>query len=45
MKEFIPVGLFGISHHTASVEIREKAALSEVGQKEAIQAFLPIIER
>ncbi len=37
MKEFIPVGLFGISHHTASVEIREKAALSEVGQKEAIQ--------
>lgn len=37
MNEFIPVGLFGISHHTASVEIREKATLSETSQKEAIQ--------
>ena len=29
MSDQIPLGLIGISHKTASVEIREKVALSE----------------
>lgn len=40
MNEFIPVGIFGISHHTASVEAREKAALNEVQQKDAVQKIV-----
>ncbi len=35
MNPFIPIGLFGISHHTAPVEVREKASL-DAGQQEDI---------
>ena len=37
MKDQIPLGLIGISHKTAPVEVREKVALSEEEQKMAIQ--------
>ena len=33
----IPVGLFGISHRTAPVDIRDHVALNEEEQKSAIQ--------
>lgn len=36
MSNRIPLGLIGISHHTAPVELREKVALSEEEQKLAI---------
>lgn len=36
MSDQIPLGLIGISHKTATVEVREKAALSEGEQKDAI---------
>ena len=37
MSDQIPLGLIGISHKTASVEIRERVALSEEEQKLAIR--------
>lgn len=37
MSDQIPLGLIGISHKTAPVEVREKVALSEEEQKTAIQ--------
>ncbi len=36
MSNRIPLGIIGISHHTAPVELREKVALSEEEQKMAI---------
>jgi len=32
----VPIGVLGISHHTASVEIREQVAISEEEQKEVL---------
>jgi glutamyl-tRNA reductase len=40
MSDQIPLGLIGISHRTAPVEVREKAALSEDEQKLAIRHFM-----
>ncbi len=40
MSNQIPLGLIGISHKTASVEVREKVALSEDEQKTAIRQFI-----
>ena len=40
MDTFIPVGLFGISHHTAPVETREKASLNEEQQKDIIPKII-----
>ena len=37
MSDQIPLGLIGISHKTAPVEVREKVALSEEEQRTAIQ--------
>lgn len=37
MSDRIPLGLIGISHKTAPVEIREKIALSEDEQREAVK--------
>jgi glutamyl-tRNA reductase len=37
MKEQIPVCIFGISHHTAPVEIREKVALNTEEQKSVLK--------
>jgi len=37
MSDQIPLGLIGISHKTASVEVREKVALSEEEQKVAVK--------
>jgi glutamyl-tRNA reductase len=36
----IPLGLFGISHRTAPVEIRDRVALNEEEQKKAITSIL-----
>lgn len=41
MKNHLPVGIIGISHKTAPVEIRDQVALNEAEQKEAV---LKIIE-
>jgi len=40
MSDQIPLGLIGISHKTAPVEIREKVALSEEEQKTAIRHII-----
>jgi len=40
MSDQIPLGLIGISHKTAPVEIREKVALSEEEQKTAIRHIM-----
>jgi glutamyl-tRNA reductase len=40
MSERIPLGLIGISHKTAPVELREKVALSEDEQKVAIRQIV-----
>jgi len=40
MSNQIPLGLIGISHKTAPVEIREKVALSEEEQKKAIGTII-----
>lgn len=40
MSDQIPLGLIGISHKTAAVEIREKVALSEEEQKVAIKYLI-----
>ncbi len=40
MSNQIPLGLIGISHKTASVEVREKVALSEDEQKTVIRQFI-----
>ncbi len=40
MSNRIPLGLIGISHKTAPVEIREKVALSEEEQKTAIRQII-----
>ena len=37
MSNRIPLGLIGISHKTASVEVREKVALSEEERKTALR--------
>lgn len=39
MSDRIPLGVIGISHHTAAVEVREKVALSEIEQSVAIKYF------
>jgi glutamyl-tRNA reductase len=44
MSSRIPLGLIGISHRTASVEVREKVALSEDEQKTAIRQIIDIFE-
>jgi glutamyl-tRNA reductase len=40
MSDQIPLGLIGISHKTAPVELREKVALSEEEQKEAVRQIM-----
>ena len=40
MSDKIPLGLIGISHNTASVEIREKVALSEEEQKFVVRHII-----
>jgi glutamyl-tRNA reductase len=40
MSDQIPLGLIGISHKTASVELREKVALSEEEQKAAVSQIM-----
>ena len=40
MSDKIPLGLIGISHNTASVEVREKVALSEEEQKIAVRHII-----
>ena len=40
MSNQIPLGLIGISHKTAPVEIREKVALNEEEQKTAIRQVI-----
>jgi glutamyl-tRNA reductase len=40
MSDHIPLGLIGISHKTAPVELREKVALSEEEQKAAVRQII-----
>ncbi|MGK7396478.1 MAG: glutamyl-tRNA reductase [Candidatus Cyclobacteriaceae bacterium M3_2C_046] len=44
MNEFVPLGLIGVSHKTAPVEIRDQVALNEEEQQQAIKSIIQQFE-